>query len=166
MRNAQSNPVRLPLLSQTSEHALRAVLYLARHTAKGLVPASEIAQALGAPQNYLSKTLRRLVQRELLRSVRGPRGGFELLVHPASLSPYRVLEAVGESVELWQTCMLADCRCSPGDHCEVHARWTALVKQVFRPLEETSMADLLGGEFEAAPDTKPEAEQPLEVISP
>ena len=164
MRNAQSNPVRLPLLSQTSEHALRAVLYLARHRAKGLVPASEIAHALGAPQNYLSKTLRRLAQRGLLRSVRGSKGGFELLVHPASLSPYEVLEAVDASVGSSPACLLSDRQCGPGGHCEVHARWATLIEQVLRPLEETSVADLLGGDLEAAPTSNPEAEQPLEVI--
>lgn len=166
MRNAQSDPPRLPLLSQTAEHALRAVLYLARHRAKGLVAASEIARALGAPKNYLSKTLRRLVQRGLLRSARGPKGGFELLVHPASLPASRVLEAVGESVQSSPTCLLGDHPCDPSDPCEVHVRWITLVEQVLRPMEETSVADLLGGEFEAAPNEKPEAEQPLEVISP
>ena len=165
MRNAHFTPPRLPLLSQTAEHALRAVLYLARHGARRLVPATEIAEALGAPHNYLSKTLRRLAQRGLLRSVRGPNGGFGLLVHPASLSPSRVLEAVGEWGESLPTCLVADRPCDPDDPCEVHTRWTTLVEQVLRPLEETSMADLLGGDFEAAPTSNPEAEQPLEVIS-
>ena len=155
MPNAHSTPPRLPLLSQTAEHALRAVLYLARHRAKGLVPASEIAGALGAPQNYLSKTLRRLAQRGLLRSGRGPKGGFELLVHPASLSLSRVLDAVDESVESSPTCLLGDRACNPSGPCEVHMRWITLVEQVLRPMEETSMADLLGGAFEAAPDTNP-----------
>ena len=31
MRNVRSDLARLPLMSQTAEHALRAVLYLARH---------------------------------------------------------------------------------------------------------------------------------------
>ena len=155
MRNAHSSPVRLPLLSQTAEHALRAVLYLARHRAKGLVPASEIARALGAPQNYLSKTLRRLARRGLLRSVRGPKGGFELIVEPASLSTAEVLDAVDESVASSPTCLLGDRPCDPGDPCEVHGRWIAFVEQVLRPMEETSMADLLGGHIEVAPDTNP-----------
>ena len=165
MPNAHFTPPRLPLLSQTAEHALRAVLYLARHRAEGLVPASEIAGALGAPQNYLSKTLRRLAQRGLLRSARGPKGGFELLVHPVSLSASRVLDAVYESVKSSPICLLGDHPCNPSDPCEVHVRWTTLVEQVLRPLEETSMADLLGGDFEAALTPNPEAEQPLEVIS-
>ena len=165
MRNAHSYPVRLPLLSQTAEHALRAVLYLARHRAKGLVPASEIARALGAPQNYLSKTLRRLARRGLLRSVRGPKGGFELLVDPEALSASQILDAVGESVESLPTCLLGDHACDPSDPCEVHVRWTMLVEQVLRPMEETSVADLLGGKIEAAP-TRNRGRLASEVISP
>ncbi len=158
MRNVQPKLMRLPLLSQTAEHALRAVLYLARHRAKGLVPASEIARALGAPRNYLSKTLQRLAQRGLLRSARGPKGGFELLVDPEAISASQILDAVGESVGPLATCLLGDLPCDPSDPCEVHARWNALVEQVLRPLELTSMADLLGGESEAASNTQLEAE--------
>jgi DNA-binding IscR family transcriptional regulator len=97
--------------------------------------------------------------------VRGPKGGFELLVPPASLSTSRVLDAVNESVESSPTCLLGDHPCDPSDPCEVHARWITLVEQVLRPMEETSMADLLGGHIEAASDTNHEAKRPLEVIS-
>ena len=71
MRNTLYAPERLSILSQTGEHALRAMLFLARHEERGFTPASEIAGALGAPPNYLAKTLRLLVRRGLLLSVRG-----------------------------------------------------------------------------------------------
>lgn len=151
MRNVQSDLARLPLLSQTAEHALRAVLYLARHRGEGLVPASKIARALGAPPNYLSKTLQRLAQEGVLRSARGPRGGFELLLDPKALSAFHILDSVNEGVESLPTCLLGDHPCDPDDPCQVHVRWTMLVEQVLRPMEETSVADLLGGEFEATP---------------
>ena len=151
MRNVQSDLARLPLLSQTAEHALRAVLYLARHRDEGLVPANEIAHALGAPSNYLSKTLQRLAQERVLRSARGPKGGFELLIDPEVLSAFHILDAVSDRVESLPTCLLGDHPCDAGDPCEVHVRWTMLVQQILRPLEETSVADLLGGECKAAP---------------
>lgn len=165
MRNVQSDPATRPLLSQTAEHALRAVLYLARHRPQGLVPAREIARALGAPQNYLSKTLRRLAKQGLLRSVRGPNGGFELSVHPGSLSLSKVLDAVDESAKPSTICLIGDRACNLSDPCEVHVRWTTLIQQVLRPMEETSMADLLGGVSDAAPTPNPEAEEPYEVIA-
>lgn len=151
MRNVRSDLARPPLLSQTAEHALRAVLYLARHRDKGLVPASEIARALGAPSNYLGKTLQRLAQEGVLRSARGPKGGFELLVTPEALSAFHIVDAVSAWVESSPTCLLGDHPCDAGDPCEVHVRWTMLIEQILRPMEETSVADLLGGECEAAP---------------
>ena len=61
------------LLSQTSEYALRAVLYIAE--CDGPVSVGEIAEAVGVPQNYLSKTLHQLARAGVLRSARGPAGG-------------------------------------------------------------------------------------------
>ena len=51
------------MLSQTSEHAIRALLYLAQQPAGEPVPADRIARALGAPGNYLGKTLQLLARR-------------------------------------------------------------------------------------------------------
>jgi Rrf2 family transcriptional regulator, iron-sulfur cluster assembly transcription factor len=48
------------MLSQTSEHALRAALYLAQQPAGTLATADAIAGALGAPRNYMAKTLNAL----------------------------------------------------------------------------------------------------------
>ena len=65
-------------LPQTAEYALRAVCYIAEHEVDGPVPVSEVAASLGAPQNYLSKTLHRLGTLGVLSSVRGARGGYTL----------------------------------------------------------------------------------------
>ena len=74
------------MVSRTSQHALRAVLYLARRWSEGPVPVDTIAAALGAPRNYLSKTLNALTKAGVLRSARGPMGGFTLAVPPQSHS--------------------------------------------------------------------------------
>ena len=66
------------MLSQTSEHAIRAVLFLAQQHGEP-VSADRVAGALGAPANYLGKTLNMLARRGLLASSRGPAGGFRLL---------------------------------------------------------------------------------------
>lgn len=143
MRNTPYSPARLPILSQTSEHALRAVLYLARREADGFTSALEIAKALGAPSNYLGKTLRLLVRRGLLRSVRGAQGGFRLRRPAHTISAAEVIEAVDETSPV-ATCLLGDHPCNPAHPCEAHAKWTALRDLVLKPMEETSIADLLG----------------------
>lgn len=144
MRIQRNPPTRLPILSQTSEHALRAVLYLARHRRRGLISATEVAQALGAPPNYLAKTLRLLARRGLLRSVRGAQGGFELRISPEQLTAEQVVAAVDE-VRATATCLMGDRPCDPTAPCEAHARWSELTDRVLRPMAETTIADLVDG---------------------
>lgn len=143
MLNTTNIPARLPLLSQTAEHALRAVLYLGRNRERGLISATEVAEALGAPPNYLAKTLRLLARRGLLRSVRGPRGGFALALSPEKLTAADVVEAV-DDVAAPANCLVGNRGCDPHHPCEVHARWAALTAEVLRPMQDTSIGRILG----------------------
>lgn len=145
MRIILNAPARLPILSQTAEHALRAVLYLARNRDRDWVSATEIAQGLGAPPNYLAKTLRVLARRGILQSVRGAQGGFQLRVDADVLTAAEVVAAVDE-VRTTAACLLGDRACSPTTPCEVHERWSALTARVLQPLSETTITDLLGGD--------------------
>src|SRR4051812_35723432 len=47
----------LAMLSTTADYALRAALFLGRHYGSRVVPADEIADAIGAPRGDVSKTL-------------------------------------------------------------------------------------------------------------
>lgn len=143
MINTFTPETRLPFLSQTGEHALRALLYLGRNTGRGAIPATEIAEALGAPPNYLAKTLRALVRRKLLRSSRGPGGGFALARSADTISTAEILAAVDE-VGTVSACLLGDGPCDPDHPCAAHHQWTLLRERVLAPLSETSIADLLG----------------------
>jgi Rrf2 family transcriptional regulator, iron-sulfur cluster assembly transcription factor len=72
---------------------LRAALYLAHRRSAGLISAGEVAAALGTPPNYTAKTLRQLARTGLLRSKRGPRGGFALGMAPSELSVAQLVDA-------------------------------------------------------------------------
>ena len=82
------------MLNQTTEHAIRALLYLAQRPAGEAVPAERIARALGAPANYLGKTLSALARHGLVSSTRGPAGGFRLRPAADEIALARVVEGV------------------------------------------------------------------------
>ncbi len=129
--------------SQTAEHALRAVLYLARQPNGARVPAEVVAEALGAPRNYLSKTLGVLAKAGVITSARGPHGGFRLAVPAGELTLARVVspfrEAAGSGV-----CLAGGRRCDAADPCSTHARWEAVQAELLAPIQGTTIADLLG----------------------
>lgn len=132
------------MISRTAEHALRAVLYLARHADSGPVSVDVIAEALGAPRNYLSKTLHQLAKQRLVASQRGPNGGFWLAVPADRLTVARLVEAFDEP-RAGSRCLLGERPCDPDAPCAAHERWTAVTAATRTPLARTTIADLLGG---------------------
>ena len=96
------------MLSQTSEHAIRALLFLAQRPGGEAVPAARIAAALGAPANYLAKTLNALARRGLIASTRGPAGGFRLRRPADRITLAEVDGAFGEVRASLRTTTIAD----------------------------------------------------------
>jgi Rrf2 family protein len=135
-----------PMLSQTSEYALRAILYLARVAADEPMSAEVIAEALDAPRNYLSKTLNTLAKRGFVSSTRGPFGGFRLAVEPEALAIAEVIHAFDEPRDR-KVCLLGGQPCDDGHPCTVHFRWKAVTAEAWAPLNTTTIADLLAGEL-------------------
>lgn len=142
------------MLSQTAEHALRAVLFLAQHPEGEPVPADRIARALGAPANYLGKTLQLLARRGLLASARGPAGGFRLLRDSGGLTLADVVTAVDDAPRPAGVCLLGNRACNSASPCAAHARWSAVQRELWAPLRQTTIADLLDpaqAKFDAEP---------------
>ena len=131
------------MLSQTAEHATRAVLYLAQRAPGEPVPADAIADALGAPRNYLAKTLNALAREGIVSSMRGPTGGFRLAVAPERLTLEAVVRAFDEP-RARTVCLLGGRPCRDEHPCEAHFRWKTVAHDVGEPMRRTTFADLLG----------------------
>lgn len=130
------------MISQTSEHALRAILFLAQQPAGTAVSADRVARALGAPPNYLSKTLNALARMGIVASTRGAGGGFRLAVPADELTVARVVEGF-QAARPNRVCLLGDRPCDDAAPCEAHFRWKALTGELWEPLCRTTVADLL-----------------------
>ncbi|HZD03385.1 MAG TPA: Rrf2 family transcriptional regulator [Longimicrobiales bacterium] len=128
--------------SQTAEHALRAVVYLADRDGERPLSADRLAQALGAPANYLSKTLHALARAGILRSTTGRRGGFSL-ARPADRIPLATVLAVFDEPPGERLCLLRDRACDGTSPCRVHPVWTRVRQARRAPLTGTTVGDLL-----------------------
>ena len=65
-------------ISRSTGYALIAVGYIAQHYKEGAVLAQRVSEEYDIPLEYLLKILQQLVRASVLRSKRGPRGGFFL----------------------------------------------------------------------------------------
>jgi Rrf2 family protein len=59
-------------------HTVEAVLDIAYHASDAPVQSKDIADRQGVPRRYLEQVLQQLVRANILRGVRGPRGGYRL----------------------------------------------------------------------------------------
>jgi len=81
--------------SRTTVYGLIAAGYIAEYgSANTAVLASTISKEFSIPQEYLLKILQLLVRANILRSKRGPRGGFYLAKSPENTSLLDVIEAI------------------------------------------------------------------------
>jgi Rrf2 family protein len=131
------------MLSQTAEYALRAVLYLAEHGGEAPEPmrVDEIAGDLRIPANYLSKTLQTLVKEHVLRSSRGPRGGFCLARPPEQVTLYDIIAPYGD-LDADRKCLLGRPECSDRNPCPAHHAWKQTSDQLAAFFRTTTVADV------------------------
>ena len=81
-------------ISRSTSYALLAVGYIAKHKEKKIILSQSIAKEYDIPLEYLLKILQQLVKARVLRSKRGPRGGFSLGKSPKKITMLEVIEGV------------------------------------------------------------------------
>ena len=80
-------------LSHASGYALAALAHIARAKPDAPVTSHVIAAAAGLPERYLLKVLRPLVSAGVLRSLKGPNGGYRLARPARGITLLEVVEA-------------------------------------------------------------------------
>ena len=81
-------------VSRSTGYALLAVGYIAKNQGDGVVLSQDISKQYDIPLEYLLKILQQLVRANVLRSKRGPRGGFSLAKAASKITMLEVIEAV------------------------------------------------------------------------
>ena len=131
------------MLSKTSQYALRAILHLADQPAGRSVSASDLARDLGVPANYLSKILHTLTRDGLLRSERGPGGGFRLARAPHEVTVADAIEPF-EKLAGPRVCLLGRPVCRDSNACAVHEAWKVASEGMLQFFRGTTVGELQG----------------------
>lgn len=152
MRKSVLHGTQHPVLTKTGDYALRALLVLARHGVGRSMSADAIAELTGTPPNYTSKTLYALARAGLLRSMRGPTGGFALAVPPETVAIAQIADVFADPPAR-PRCLLGTGPCDSKNPCTAHAQWCRVASAAREPLLTTTIADLLAdaGLVEASP---------------
>jgi Rrf2 family protein len=130
------------LFNQTTTYAIRAIAYLARQPDNRFIGANEIAEEVGAPANYLGKTLQIYVRNGILQARRGKTGGLRLVANPEETTLWDLLEPLQE-LKVLDACPLGNEVCSNERACGIHTRWSA-IKSLYSDMLRSTTLDSIG----------------------
>jgi Rrf2 family protein len=139
-------------LSKKSDYALIAMKHLAAQADRGAASAREIAQQYEIPVELLAKVLQRLVQRGLLVSHQGTRGGYRLARAAAAISVADVIQAIDGPLTV-TACSVDDQDCHQYSSCSVRDPLWRIKDRIVSALATFTVQDLTLDELPAAPVT-------------
>ena len=126
------------MLTTTSKHAIRALVYIAQQSEGSSVLAREIAKETGVPGSYTSKILRDLAHAGLLSSTRGVGGGFRLAVPARKIYLADIVEPFENKAQK-DRCVFGDHTCTVDNPCGAHEYYEPVKKAYDKFLERTSL---------------------------
>jgi Rrf2 family iron-sulfur cluster assembly transcriptional regulator len=139
-------------LSTKGRYAVMAMVDLAAHGEDRAVSLAEIAGRQQISLPYLEQLFARLRRGGLVRSVRGPGGGYRLAKAAAETRIAEIVHAVDEPIRATRCtgdkpgvgCMAG------GEQCLTHGLWDALGRHIESYLAGVSLDDVIQRRFEPA----------------
>jgi len=127
-------------ISEAANLAIHAAAHLASHPDEVPISTVRVAQALDVSEAHLSKVFQRLTRAGLLKSIRGPRGGFSLARKPESVSLLEIFEAIDGALSKAH-CLLGHSDCDRSQ-CVFGGIVADVRSQVVQHFTNTTLADL------------------------
>lgn len=128
-------------LTTKGRYAVTAMLDLAIHQHAGPIRLAAISDRQGISLSYLEQLFALLRRSKLVKSVRGPGGGYQLQRDPASINIAEVIAAVNEDTDATRCGGAGDCQ--EGDTCLTHHLWMDLSDRIRDFLQDISLGDLV-----------------------
>jgi Rrf2 family protein len=129
------------IYSRSAEYAIRAFVHLAQVPEGKFAMVKNIAQEEHIPAHFLAKILQQLARKGLLRSSKGPTGGFALRVDPAEIRLLDIVESL-DGLAPYQQCASGLSECSDDMPCSMHDSWVNLRSRIMDYLGRNTIADL------------------------
>lgn len=134
------------MFSKACEYGIRAVIHIAVQSHNGnRVSLKSIAKEINSPEAFTAKILQQLVKNDLISSVKGPNGGFEIeRERMATIRLSQIVSAIdGDSI--YKGCGLGLKDCSETHPCPVHHKFKKIRTDLRNLLESTTVLELSRG---------------------
>ncbi|MCL5127519.1 MULTISPECIES: Rrf2 family transcriptional regulator [unclassified Algibacter] len=131
------------MFSKACEYGIKAVIFIAIKSYEDLrVSPKEIAEKIDSPQAFTAKILQSLVHHDIVNSIKGAHGGFE--IQKDRISQIKLAEIVkaidGDSI--YMGCGLGLEKCDENHPCPAHDKFKIVRDELQNMLENTTLEEL------------------------
>jgi len=134
------------MFSKACEYGIRATIYIAMQSLEGTrVNLNEIAAAIDSPIAFTAKILQQLVKNDIVESVKGAKGGFQIeRLRIDSIKLNQIVSAI-DGDKIFKGCALGLSECNDSLPCPVHSKFKEIRDNLERMTKETSIYELATG---------------------
>lgn len=132
------------MFSKACEYAIRAVLYIATQSEQGKrTSLKDISKETDSPEAFTAKILQQLSKNNVLQSIKGPNGGFE--IPEDDMQRIRLIEIVRiiDGDQLFTGCALGLKACNEEKPCPLHSEFLGIRTNIHQLLENTTIKKLV-----------------------
>jgi Rrf2 family transcriptional regulator, cysteine metabolism repressor len=129
-------------ISTRTRYGVRAMFELAMQYGKGPLQTRTIAEREDISNKYLEQLIAVLKSAGLIRSVRGPKGGYVLIESPDKVRLLEIFVALEGPIEPVE-CLEHETYCPRCATCVTRGVWADLQKCIIGVLEKTTLQDLV-----------------------
>lgn len=137
------------MFSKACEYGIRATIYIARESQQGNRSSlKDIAKAINSPVAFTGKILQLLAKNEIVNSIKGAAGGYE--IDESDLSEVSLLHIVkaidGENV--YKGCGMGLQLCNETHPCPVHFEFKKIREDLYEMLKNATLLKMVSQENE------------------
>jgi Rrf2 family iron-sulfur cluster assembly transcriptional regulator len=136
-------------ISTKGHYAVQAMVDLATRKSDQPVPLSAIAKRQNISLNYLEQLFLKLRKMNMVKSARGPGGGYILARDPSQISIGEIFDAVNENIVLTE-CIDDNSFCSKTHNCLTQILWLKISESLKKTLFSITLGEVIEetGKFE------------------
>ena len=131
------------MFSKACEYGIRAMLHIAHKSqVKERVGVKDIAKAIDSPEAFTGKIMQQLSKSGLVKSIKGPHGGFWINDEDRTKINLRQIVEVLDGDHIYVGCGLGLSQCNDNKPCPMHKQYTPVRQALIKIHTETSLEEL------------------------
>jgi Rrf2 family protein len=131
------------MFSKACEYAIRATIYIAVQSSQNLrVGLKDISKEIDSPEPFTAKILQQLSKNNIIESIKGPHGGFQIDKNDMSKIKLSQIVLAIDGDSIYKGCGLGFKECSEKQPCPVHDKFKIIRDDLKNMLENTTVLEL------------------------